>query len=220
MGKIGLAPTIGIGNVDLVAPAVTTYVSRQLDIPRESVEIYLVCHHQHWVFPREEGYRPGAPYFLKILVGGKDVTSDFDTDQVMFDAVKLYPPGIAFTTVSASSTLKNLKALVFDEGLRTHSPGPNGLPGGYPVRLSAKGAEVVLPPEISLDEAVKMNEMSGKLDSIEKIHDDGTVVFTDYAYVIMKETLGFDHRSFHPSESKDLAFEQMARYKELAAKYS
>ncbi len=167
MGKIGLAPTIGIGNVDLIAPAILTYVSRNAGVPKDRIDIYLVCHHQHWVYPREAGYRPGAPYFLKILVDGQDVTLDFDTDKVMFDSVNLYPPGIGFTTVSASSTLKNLKALVFDQGLRTHSPGPNGLPGGYPVRLNAKGAEVVLPPEISLEEAIKMNEASGKLDSIE-----------------------------------------------------
>jgi len=220
LGKMGLAPTIGIGNVDLIAPAVTTYVSQHLNIPREFVEIYLVCHHQHWVFPREAGYRPGAPFFLKIMVEGKDVTNQFDTKKVMFDAVKLYPPGIAFTTVSASSTLKNLKALVLDEGLRTHSPGPNGLPGGYPVRLSGQGAEVILPSEISLEEAINMNEASGKLDSIEEIQDDGTVVFTNYAYDIMKKTLGFDCQSFHPSDSKVLAFEQMACYKKLAAKYS
>lgn len=219
LGKMGLAPTIGIGNVDLIAPAVTTYAARHLNLPRESIELFLVAHHQHWVYPREAGYRPGAPYFMKILAEGKDVTNQFDTDKVMFDAVKLYPPGIAFTTVSASSTLKNLKALVFDAGLRTHSPGPNGLPGGYPVRLSGKGAEVVLPDEISLEEAIQMNEMSGKLDSIEEIKEDGTVVFTDYAYDIMKETLGFDCLSFHPSEAKDKAFEQMARYKELTQKY-
>lgn len=219
LGKIGLAPTIGIGNVDLIAPAITTLVSRQLNLPREAIEIFLVAHHQHWVFPREAGYRPGAPYFLKIMANGKDVTDQFDTDQVIFDAVKLYPPGIAFTTVSASSTLKNLKAMLFDEDLRTHSPGPNGLPGGYPVRLNEKGAEVVLPPEITLEEAIAMNEVSGRLDSIEEIRDDGTVVFTDYAYDIMKRTLGFDCQSFHPSESKDLAFEQMACFKALAEKY-
>lgn len=220
LGKMGLAPTIGIGNVDLIAPAVTTYAARYLALPREVIEIYLVAHHQHWVFPREAGYRPGAPYFLKILAEGKDVTDQFDTDKVMFDAVKLYPPGIAFTTVSASSTLKNLKALLFDENLRTHSPGPNGLPGGYPVRLNGNGAEVVLPPEITLDEAIVMNEESGRLDSIEEIQDDGTVVFTDYAYDIMKRMLGFDCQSFHPSASKDLAFEQMACFKAMAEKYS
>ena len=64
-----------------------------------------------------------------------------------------------------------------------------------------------------------MNEESGKLDSIEEIQDDGTVVFTDYAYETMKGILGFDCRSFKPSESKDLAFEQMACFKNLADKH-
>ena len=219
MGKLGLAPTIGIGNIDPIAPAALTYLSRKTGIHRSHIEIYLVCHHQHWVYPREAGYKPGAPYYLKILIDDKDVTNQFDTDEVMYNAVKLYPPGLAFTTVSASSTLKNLKAMVNDQGLRTHSPGPNGLPGGYPVLLNGNGAEVILPNDIALDEAIHMNEESGKLDSIEEIQDDGTVVFTDYAYEIMKETLGFDCRFFKPSESKDLAIKQMACFKNLAEKH-
>ncbi len=188
-------------------------------IDRSRIETFQVCHHQHWVFPREAGYQPGAPYYLKILVDGEDVTSEFDTDQVMFESVKLYAPGIGFTTVSASSTLKNMKAMLFDENLRTHSPGPKGLPGGYPVLLNKSGAEVVLPDDITLDEAIKMNEQSGKLDSIEEVKADGTVIFTDYAYEIMKDALGFDCKSFHAWDSKELAFEQMACFRKLAEKY-
>jgi hypothetical protein len=219
MGKLGLAPTIGVGNVDLIAPAVLTYISQKTRLDRSNIEIYLVCHHQHWVYPREAGYKPGAPYFLKILADGKDVTNQFDTDEVMYNSVKLYAPGIAFTTVSASSTLKNLNALVKDQDLKTHSPGPNGLPGGYPVLLNGNGAEVNLPDEITLDDAIKMNEESGKLDSIQEIQDDGTVVFTDYAHKIMKEILGFNCKSFKPSESKDLALKQIACYKKLAEQH-
>lgn len=219
MGKIGLAPTIGIGNVDLIAPAIITYLSQQTGIHRSKIDIRLVCHHQHWVYPREAGYQPGAPYFLKIIINQEVVTDQFDTDKIMYDSVKMYPEGISFTTVSASSAIKNLKAMIYNEGLATHSPGPNGLPGGYPVKLDAKGAVVNLPAEISLEEAININEESGKLDSIEQIKNDGTVVFSDYSYEIMKETLGFDCRSFKPHESKDLAFEQMALFKELANKY-
>ena len=219
LGKIGLAPTIGIGNVDLIAPAILTYVNRKTGVPKSNIEIYLVCHHQHWVYPREAGYKPGAPYFLKIMIENEDVTQQFNADEVMYDSVKLYPPGIGFTTVSASSTLKNLKAMVNDEGLRTHSPGPNGLPGGYPVKLNAEGAEVVLPSEITLEEAVRMNEESGQLDGIKEIKDDGTVVFADYSYEIMKEIMGFDCKSFIPSESKECAFEQMKCFKKMADKY-
>ena len=219
LGKVGMAPTIGIGNIDMIEPAVRTLVARELDVPRSNLRLYMVCHHQHWVYPREAGYKPGAPYFMKITLNGKDITSQFDTDKLMYDAVKAYPPGLEFTKVSASSTIKNLMALLFDTGMYCHSPGPNGLPGGYPVRLSAKGAEVILPDELTLEEAVKMNEESGRLDGIERIEEDGTVVFTDYAVEIMREILKFDCPTFKPEDSYDLALEMMRKYKELAEKY-
>jgi hypothetical protein len=217
LGKIGLAPTIGIGNVDLIAPAIQTLVANELDVPRSNLTLYLVAHHQHWVYPREAGYKKGAPYYLKVMLGDQDITRNFDTDRLLFDAVKLYPPGIEFTTVSASSTIKNLMALVFDMGIITHSPGPNGLPGGYPVRLSAKGAEVVLPEGITLEEAIQINEEAQRYDGVERIKEDGTVVFTDYATGIMKDMLGFDCKQFAPSESEERARELIARYRELEA---
>lgn len=219
LAKIGLAPTIGIGNVDLIQPAVRTYIAQQAGIARSRVETLQVCHHQHWVYPREAGYLPNAPYLMKIMIDKKDVTGDWDTDKAMFDGVRLYPAGLPFTAVSASSTLKNLNALVFDEGLLTHSPGPNGLPGGYPVILSAEGAEVFLPAEWTLEQAIKVNERAGQLDAIEEIKEDGTVIFADYTYEAMKEGLGFECKSFVPADSEKLAREQMALFRELVEKY-
>ena len=219
LAKVGLAPTIGIGNVDLIAPAVQTLVANELKVPRSNVTVYLVAHHVHWVYPREAGYQKGAPYYLKVILGNKNITEEFDKDRLMYEAVKLYPPGIDFTKVSASSTIKNLMALLYDTGVLTHSPGPNGLPGGYPVRLSAKGAEVVLPEEITLEEAIRINEEAQRYDGVEKIEEDGTVVFTDYAVRIMKEMLGFDCPQFKPDESEVRAREQISRYLEVEKKY-
>ncbi len=121
--------------------------------------------------------------------------------------------------VSASSTIKNLMALVFNMGTVTHSPGPNGLPGGYPVRLSAKGAEVVLPEGLTLEEAIRINEEAQRYDGVERIEDDGTVVFTDQATSIMKEMLGFDCKQFTPAESEGRARELIALYRQLEKKH-
>ncbi len=220
LGKLGLAPTIGIGNVDLVEPGVRTWIAQQAGIARSRIELIMVCHHQHWVFPREAGYLPNAPYLMKIMIDKKDVTSEWDTDKAMYEGVKLYPAGLSFTTVSASSTLKNLNALIFDENLLTHSPGPNGLPGGYPVILNAQGAKVFSPKEWTLEEAIEVNKKAGQMDGIEEIKDDGTVVFADYTYEAMKDNLGFECKSFHPDDSEKLAREQIALFKELVEKYS
>ena len=219
LGKLGMPPTIGIGNVDLIQPAVKTLVADKLQVPRSNVTVFLVAHHIHWVYPREAGYQKGAPYYIKIMLGEKDVTKSFDTDQLMYDAVKLYPSGIDFTMVSASSTIKNLMALLFDMGIITHSPGPNGLPGGYPVRLSAKGAEVVLPEELPLEEAVRINEDAQRFDGVERIEEDGTVVFADYVMPIMKEVLGFDCHQFTPAEIDERAREMVSLYRKLEEKY-
>jgi len=83
--------------------------------------------------------------------------------------------------------VKNILAILNDTRELTHAPGPNGLPGGYPVRLSAKGAEVVLPEELSLEEAVRINEEAQKFDGIQEIKNDGTVFFTEKAVKIMRE---------------------------------
>ena len=219
LGKLGMPPTIGIGNVDLIAPAVKTLVANELKVPRSNVTIFLVAHHQHWVYPREADYQKGAPYYMKVMLRDKDITKKLDTDRLMYDAVKLYPPGIEFTKVSASSTIKNLMALVFDMGIMTHSPSPNGLPGGYPVCLSAKGAEVVLPEELSLEEAIRINEAAQRYDGVEKIEEDGTVVFADYSVRIMKEMLGFDCKQFKPAESEQRARELIALYRKLEEKH-
>jgi hypothetical protein len=64
-----------------------------------------------------------------------------------------------------------------------------------------------------------MNEESGRLDGIERIEEDGTVVFTDYAVEIMRETLKIDCPTFRPEDSYELALEMMKKYKELAEKY-
>lgn len=218
LAKAGLAPTIGIGNVELIQPAVRHMVSRKLQIPIDLVKVYLVAHHVWWVYPREAGYKK-SPYYIKIYANDTDVTEKFNTDELMWDAIKLYPPGIEFTTVSASSTIQNMYALLGEQKVFRHSPGPNGLPGGYPISLSKAGAELALPEGITEEEAVKLMQEAQKLDGIERIEDDGTVIVPKYANKIMKEMLGFDHPTFKGEECYDLAVELIAKYKKFASKY-
>ena len=54
----------------------------------------------------------------------------------------------------------------------------------------------------SAEKAIKINEDAEKFDGIEKIKDDGSVVYTDKTYSIMKE-LGYD--------CKELSFDDLER---------
>ncbi|MCJ1781135.1 saccharopine dehydrogenase NADP-binding domain-containing protein [Mammaliicoccus sciuri] len=213
LAKVGLAPTIGIGNVELIESAVRLNISRKLGVSMDIVKVYLIAHHLWWVYPREAGYEKG-PYYLKILVNDVEVTDQFDTDELLYDSIKLYPPGTEFTTTSAISTIKNMYALLSPTPIFTHSPSPKGLPGGYPILLSNKGAELALPEGITELEAIKINEESSKMDGIERIEDDGTVIFADYAHEILKDMIGFDRKSFKPEESHEVALEMMNKYKQ------
>ena len=215
LGAMGLPPTIGIGNVALIESAVRTLVARRVGRPRTDVMVTMIAHHVHWVLWREAGYKSGAPFFLKIQVDGEDITDRFDRLALMKEAILLYPTGTSFSAVSASSAIHNLMALLSEEPVSTHSPGPNGLPGGYPVVLSSAGASVDLPREIGLDEAIAMNLEAQTYDGIKKVDDDARVHFMPYTIEIMKDMLGFDCESFTPAESEELAREQIERFQAL-----
>ena len=149
------------------------------------------------------------------MVGDSDVTSQFDTDQLLQEL----PPELTanhLDPVVAASGVKNALALLRDTGLLTHTNGPQGLPGGYPVRVSAAGAEVFLPDGITLEEAVAINENAQRGDGIERIEDDGTVVYTDKAVQIMKQVLDYDLAPLKFDDCDERAEELVARFRALA----
>ena len=165
--------------MDLIVPAVQALAAKKLQIPTTHVEISLVAHHIHWVYPREPGYKDGAPFHLRILADGTDVTDKFDLAQIMIDVVRSYPSGTGFTSVSASSTLKIALALALNRAIDTHAPGPNGLMRGYPVHIDGSGVRLRLPDGITEEKAIDLNERAGQHDGIERIDPNGTVHFRD-----------------------------------------
>lgn len=209
---LGFGPTIGMGNIDLTAAQVTQYVSEAEGVPLREVMLCLVSSHAFLV----HGLRQEVPYFAKILLGDRDITDNYGVKR----AIRGYVLGKAlpadrraaqsyFNYVTASSAVKNIMAIIEDSNEYTHAPSPNGLIGGYPVRLGAKGAEVILPGELTLEKAIEINKAAEKFDGIERIKDDGTIVYTDTTYSIMKE-LGYDCR--------ELPFDDLeSRGRELAA---
>ncbi|UCC61725.1 MAG: hypothetical protein JSV36_13080 [Anaerolineae bacterium] len=215
LAKRGLAPTIGLGNIDLIVPTLRMGVATRLDVPARNVSVYAVMHHYHNTYFRK--HTAGAPpYFLRLMVGDHDVTQQFDTDLLLHLITQDRFSNEHLNPVVAASGVKNAMALLRDTGLLTHSPGPQGLPGGYPVRLSAAGAEVVLPAGVTTEQALAINEAGQRADGVERIEDDGTVIFTDKATHIMKEGLGYDLVPLRFDECDERAGELIARFKALS----
>ena len=76
-----------------------------------------------------------------------------------------------------------------------------------------------MPPGITLEEAITINEQSQVYDGIEKIEDDGTLVLTDKAVNGMKEILGYGHKRIRVEENEERAKELRTLYKKALEKY-
>jgi malate/lactate dehydrogenase len=217
LGKVGLAPTIGLGNMDNFVPGIKKIVAEKLHIPMGNIFLYVIGHHMVSSVMRYGKVDREVPYYLKIFAENKDVTREFNLDQLLEEVAHLQPHWRSDSKV-ASSGVKNVLAILNNTGEITHSPGPQGLPGTYPVRLSSQGAEVVLPDGVSMEEAIRINEEGQKYDGIERIEDDGTVVHTEKAVKFMKEMFGYDCARIRFEENEEKAKELMSCYSEFIAK--
>jgi hypothetical protein len=222
LGKLGLEPTCGGGNMDLGLGRVKRIVARSMNVPFKSVQIYGVGHHGAYYTARMSG-----PFYVKILVDGVDVSEQWPNEKITrlyqeagYGTVTQYKSALVDQMRTASSFLKHVLAIYYDtEEVHTCVTGVEGLPGGYPTRLSRRGAEVVL-PGISREEAVRINEEGAKIDGIESIKNDGTVVFCDENVEHMRSVVGYECKELKPSESEERARELNLLLRKLYEKYN
>jgi hypothetical protein len=217
----GLGYTAGIGNVANPVPALRSSIAYQLGLPMKDVVVRLVCQHyvSHYI-PRF-GTAGGAPYYLNAKVGGRDVTKSVDIDKVFADLPNRFrrAGGRDGQILTASSAAQILLAMANDTGAFGHSPSPNGLPGGYPVRVDAKGVTVDLPDDITLEQAIHINEEGQRCDGIDRIDPDGTVHYADWSMDIAKEMFGYDCRVMKLEESEERSVELGRKFKAFAGSF-
>ena len=215
----GLGPLVGAGSFDQLVGEISRKISLAYNVPVREITICMIGDHALQTM----GTRTGVPYFLKILVRDKDITSKVDVDSLISDRLTAGPPsqiGWIRWPIVAASAVKNIIAILNDTNEYTHAPGPIGLPGGYPVRLCAKGVEIVLPDEITLEEAIKINLGGLRREGVEELKEDGTVVITEEAYEIHKEILGVDWREIRFADMEDVSEELMSALQKLADKHN
>jgi hypothetical protein len=217
----GLQPTVGIGNVANPVPALRLGIADQLGVKLSDVKIYLACQHYFSHFVPRFGNAGGCPYYLKAFVGGRDVTQAVDLDKVFADLPTRYrrTGGLGGQILTASSAAANTLAIADDRREFLHAPAPDGLPGGYPVRIDANGATVELPNDITLEEAIKINEVGQAVDGIERIDEKGTAYIPEWSNDIMKRMIGFDCTVMPLDDIHGIADELSAKFKAFAAKY-
>jgi hypothetical protein len=221
LDKVGLAPAIGIGNVANPVPAIRSSIAHKLGRPLKDVMVYFFAQHYVSHYLPRFGTAGGAPYYLKAVLDGDDITADVDMEAVFADIPTRYrrPGGRDGQILTASSAATITLAMADDTGEFTHAPGPSGMPGGYPVRVDRNGGSVILPKGLTLEEAIRINEDGQRYDGIDRIDEDGTVYYTESSVAIMNEMLGYDCKVMKLEDTVAQSQELGRKFKEFAGKY-
>jgi hypothetical protein len=191
------------------APKLALLAAEEAGVAREEVRVRLVMHHaaQRVAFGDDEAEEP--PWAAEVLVRGEPLPRE--QVERLFRAPWPLPAGRDTHELSAAATAHAVRALLRDEPTATHAPAPNGLPGGYPVRLSRGRVELDLPEGLKLADAIALNERAASFDGIERIEADGTVVLTAGVAEATERLLGLRLERVRPHEADDVADELQAR---------
>jgi len=222
--KMGIGVLTGSGNIDNVATEIKRRISVDENVPMKDVIPYLIVEHCTCTM----GTRGlNIPYFVKIMIGDRDITEKYERDSYISDRIRSRRPAdgssgptiITSSVQAASSAVHVVSAILNDTNEFFHAPGPNGLIGGYPVRISAKGVKIELPQEINMEEAIKINTEAAKHEGFKEIKDDGTIIVTDEAYQLTKKIFGFECREIQPDDIEQWAKQLVKIFQKLGEKY-
>jgi hypothetical protein len=208
----------GGGNLDNVAGEVRRKLSLLENVPIADVKLYLIFEHSVNTF----GTRTGIPYFFKAVVGDRDITCKYDVDSLISDRLLITRPEWIMwhhASIVASSSVKHILAILNNTNELSHAPGPNGLIGGYPIRIGSAGVKVELPEDVTLEQAIQINIEGGKYEGVEEIKNDGTIVFTDAAHETAKEVLNLDYKELRLKDTAQRAEEIITAYVDLTRKH-
>jgi hypothetical protein len=173
LARLGLAPTVGLGNVAMMQLRVRAAL-RAAHPDRPTPLIRVVGHHAQ-VLDVMEGREPAdADQRCRVHLGEHGQRAD----PLAYQAPPL-APGPRYNAVTAAAAVPVLEALLPGAGpLRQSTASPAGLPGGYPVHIVDGVVALDLPPGLAEADAIAFNERMASGDGIDHIDDDGTIHLT------------------------------------------
>lgn len=116
--------------------------------------------------------------------------------------------------IAGVAAAKLVFGILGKEEIRTNLPGPIGLTGGYPVRLTGQNIELDLPECITRAEAISWNEQAGAGDGLQPIRD-GRITFTEDAKATVYDLLPNLASGFSPGDLDDVCADLLDLRKHL-----
>ncbi len=113
--------------------------------------VQVIAHYQNLAAWRKHASERVGSRPCRVFIDGKEIADIFKE----FEAVKLTTePAIE---ISGASGVTLIAAYAANKSWTGHVPGPNGLPGGYPVKLENRILQLNLPESVSEQEAIDWN---------------------------------------------------------------
>jgi hypothetical protein len=199
LAPLGLAPTVGIGNVAIVAGLVRAAArgGGREGPSRTDQTLRVVAHHAH-VWPALRGqWRSGGDEAQPRVWAGEQPLAD-----VPLPGLSL-PLDRSINHLSAASALELIEALLAPSPRQLHAPGPVGLPGGYPVLVGNGRVTLDLPAGLSRQEASGWLSRCARQEGIERIEEDGTVHLTAETGRVLRQLAPALAEPFHPRQARE-----------------
>ena len=201
LDRLGLAPTIGLGNVTMHLLRVRGALRAELGPDRELPLVRVIGHHNQ-VYAAMRAEPPARPADrVRVFLGEQGERADH-----LAYAGQPYAAGIVYNQVTAAACIRVIQALMPGAGpTRISAPAPFGLPGGYPVVIEGGTVGLDLPPGQDEAEAAVWQASIGRNDGVESIAADGTVTFTEQAHDAVAAVAPWLADPLHPDDAPERA---------------
>ncbi len=204
LARCGAAPVTGIGNVDNMASELQAMAATALGVPPAETNVMVVASHTTAESFQRDGVAGAGLWHARVSCAGADVTDQLDIAALMKESAGRMK-GVLIEARVASSAIKIALGLIAGDGRLVHGAGPLGLPGGWPLRLFAGGAEIVLPPTIDHAEALAINIEGQRLGGLSEVTSDGTMVLEPRVTAMMREEFGLQLDVIPLADIEDIA---------------
>jgi len=201
LDRLGLAPTIGLGNVTMQLLRVRGALRVALGPDAELPLVRVIGHHNQ-VYPVMRAEPPDDPNDrVRVFLGEDGERADH-----LAYLGHPYPAGVVYNEVTAAACVGVVKALLPGAAAtRISVPAPFGLPGGYPVVIEHGTVSLDLPPGQELDEVSAWQSSIARNDGVDSIAADGTVTFTERARNAVAAVAPWLTEPLHPDEAPERA---------------
>jgi hypothetical protein len=201
-------PDFGSGNLNHLVPRIRLAAAQLLGADVAEIEVTLATSHFHDVLISKEGVTAGEDPLLRIDWRGAPVPLA-PAAVYRLCAIPM-PVDQRRNMMNASSNFeiiaKVLAAVRTGAAQRFHSPGVDGLIGGYPVELRSDAAggiaSRVAEEAFSLAEMTRHNRRSIRLDGIEDVRA-GVLHYTPELVAKVKQAFAFDLPAAVPLDDSD-----------------